>query len=119
MSPASYLTAPPRGGSVKLAGCERAAKTCAKRENPSMHADPEGYVVEPIGVVRSPRTEPIDDDWGDVVATIELDPRVVGPDSLKGLEEFSHVEVVYLFHLVDPGSYERNARRPRGNPDWP
>ena len=84
-----------------------------------MHADPEGYVVEPIGVVRSPRTEPIDDDWGDVVATIELDPRVVGPDSLKGLEEFSHVEIVYLFHLVERGSYERNARRPRGNPDWP
>ena len=44
---------------------------------------------------------------------------MVGPESLKGLDEFSHVEVVYLLHLVEPGSYERNARRPRGNPEWP
>jgi tRNA (adenine37-N6)-methyltransferase len=84
-----------------------------------VEADNQRFTVEPIGVVRSPRTEPIDDDWGDVVATIELDPSVVGPESLKGLEEFSHLEVVYLFHLVDPGTYERDARRPRGNPDWP
>ena len=119
MSPASYLTAPPRGGSLKLAGCERLANPAAKRENPSVHANSETYEVEPIGIVRSPRSEPIDDDWGDIVATIELDPEVVGPQSLKGLEEFSHVEVVYLFHLVEPGSHERNARRPRGNQDWP
>jgi tRNA (adenine37-N6)-methyltransferase len=78
-----------------------------------------GITVEAIGTVRSPRTEPIDDDWGDVVATIDLDPNVVGPESLKGLDAFSHLEVVYLFHLVDPDSYERDARRPRGNPDWP
>jgi tRNA-Thr(GGU) m(6)t(6)A37 methyltransferase TsaA len=84
-----------------------------------VHSDSERYVVEPIGVVRSPRTEPRDDDWGEIEATIELGREVVGPQSLKGLEEFSHVEVVYLFHLVEPGSYERNARRPRGNPEWP
>ena len=71
MSPASYLTAPPRGGSLKLAGRERAANLAAKRENPSVHADSEAYTVEPIGVVRSPRTEPIDDDWGEVVSAIE------------------------------------------------
>jgi tRNA (Thr-GGU) A37 N-methylase len=90
-----------------------------KGENPSVRADSEAFSVEPIGVVRSPRTEPIDDDWGDVVATVELDAEAVGPESLKGLEEFSHVEVVYLFHLVEPNSYESNARRPRGNPEWP
>ena len=119
MSPASYLTAPPRGGPLTLAGCERLAKPAANSENPSMHADSDVYQVQPIGFVRSPRSEPIDDSWGEVVATIQLDPDAVGPESLKGLDEFSHVEVIYLFHLVEPGSHERNARRPRNNPDWP
>ena len=36
-----------------------------------------------------------------------------------GLGEFSHVEVLYLFDRVDPGSVHTGARRPRGNPEWP
>ena len=45
--------------------------------------------------------------------------RRVRRRSLRGLAEFSHVEVVYLFHLVDPASITTDARRPRGNPEWP
>jgi tRNA (Thr-GGU) A37 N-methylase len=71
MSPASYLTAPPRGGLLTLAGCERLAKPAANRENPSVHADSDVFEVQPIGVVRSPRAEPIDDDWGDVAAAAQ------------------------------------------------
>lgn len=74
--------------------------------------------MRPVGVVRSPRAEPIDDDWGDVEATIELDARF-GPEALRGLDAFSHVEVVYRFHRVDESSVHTGARRPRGNPDWP
>src|SRR4051812_49991659 len=77
------------------------------------------FTVEPIGVVHSPRTEPIDDDWGDVESTIELDSGRFTADSLRGLDEISHLEVVYLFHLVDPGTFETRARRPRGREDWP
>jgi tRNA (Thr-GGU) A37 N-methylase len=79
----------------------------------------ETYAVEAIGWVRSPRTEPIDDDWGAVVSTIALDGARFGADSLRGLDGFSHVDVLCLFHRVEPGSYETAARRPRGNPDWP
>ncbi|SNS10760.1 tRNA-Thr(GGU) m(6)t(6)A37 methyltransferase TsaA [Geodermatophilus saharensis] len=75
--------------------------------------------VAPIGRVASPRTEPLDDDWDSVTATVTLDPARFGPDALRGLEEFSHVEVVYLFDRVDPGAVQTGARRPRGNPDWP
>jgi tRNA-Thr(GGU) m(6)t(6)A37 methyltransferase TsaA len=73
----------------------------------------------PIGRVQGGRREPVDDDWGDVTAAIRLDPAQFGPDALAGLSEFSHLEVVYLFHLVDPVTVERGARRPRGNPAWP
>jgi tRNA (adenine37-N6)-methyltransferase len=75
--------------------------------------------MQPIGFVRSPRTEPIDDDWGSVVSCVELDSAQFTRDSLRGLEEFSHVEIVYVFDRVNPGSFELGARRPRNNPDWP
>ena len=76
-------------------------------------------LVEPIGYVSSSRTEPVDDDWGDVKATITLDHGRFGPESLTGLQEFSHVEVIFFFHHVQPGEVQSGARHPRGNPDWP
>jgi tRNA-Thr(GGU) m(6)t(6)A37 methyltransferase TsaA len=79
----------------------------------------EPTVVTPIGYVRSPRSEAVDDDWGGVVSTITLVAEEFDADSLAGLEEFSHVEVVYLFDRVDAAAGHRNARHPRHNPDWP
>jgi hypothetical protein len=45
--------------------------------------------------------------------------RKPGPDSTEGLAEFSHLEIVYRFHLTDPTDVILGARRPRGNPAWP
>jgi tRNA-Thr(GGU) m(6)t(6)A37 methyltransferase TsaA len=78
-----------------------------------------GVELGPIGWVSSPRAEPIDDDWDRVTATICLDTDRFGSDALRGLDEFSHVEVVYLFDRVDPDRVQTAARRPRGNLDWP
>ena len=75
--------------------------------------------VEPIGWVRGGRVEAVDDDWGGVEATIALDPERFTPDALQGLQDFSHVEVVYCFHLLDADDLVLGTRRPRGNPDWP
>jgi tRNA-Thr(GGU) m(6)t(6)A37 methyltransferase TsaA len=75
--------------------------------------------ITPIGYVRGGRTEPIDDDWGSVLATIELDASQFGPDVLAGLGDFSHVDVVYVFHLVKDEKIETAARHPRGREDWP
>ncbi len=74
--------------------------------------------VEPIGAVRAERRVAEDDDWGGSEALIRLDERFP-PDALAGLEDFSHVEVLFLFDRVDPGSVETGARHPRDNPDWP
>ena len=74
--------------------------------------------LEPVATVVGGRTEAVDDDWAAVHAVIRLDERF-GPEALAGLEEFSHLEVVYLFDRVDPATVEVGARRPRGNPDWP
>jgi tRNA-Thr(GGU) m(6)t(6)A37 methyltransferase TsaA len=73
----------------------------------------------PVGFVRGGRAEPIDDNWGDVEAVIELDAAQFGPDVTAGLADFSHLEVVYVFHLVDESKIETAARHPRNNTDWP
>jgi tRNA-Thr(GGU) m(6)t(6)A37 methyltransferase TsaA len=72
----------------------------------------------PIGVVEGGRTEPVDDEWAPVVAVIALDDRFP-VDALAGLVEFSHVDVVFLFHLVVEAAVNVGARHPRGRTDWP
>ncbi|MBI3491634.1 MAG: SAM-dependent methyltransferase [Acidobacteria bacterium] len=74
--------------------------------------------LDPIGFVRSPRNDQRDDDWGAVVARIELADGF-GPESLDGLDEFSHAEVLFMFDRVADAAIERGARHPRGNPAWP
>jgi len=77
------------------------------------------YTIRPIGQVRGGRIEPIDDDWGDVEATVALDPAQFTPQVLAGLAEFSHLEIIYLFDRVDEASVNLGARHPRGRTDWP
>lgn len=74
--------------------------------------------MKPIGRVRGGRVEAIDDDWGVVEAVVRLDERF-GPEAVVGLDAFSHLEVVFVFHLVDEDGVANGTRRPRGNPRWP
>ena len=74
--------------------------------------------LEPIAVVRSPRADVRDDDWGGLEAEIVLDARFA-PDALDGIEQFSHAEIVFFFDRVDPAKIVAGARHPRNNRDWP
>jgi tRNA-Thr(GGU) m(6)t(6)A37 methyltransferase TsaA len=74
--------------------------------------------LQPIGVVRCAQTEVRDDFWGGLLATIELGPDLPA-DSLDGLEEFSHAEIIYLFDRVPPAAVVTGARHPRNNTAWP
>lgn len=75
--------------------------------------------LTPIGVVVGGRTEVLDDHWGEVVAAIRLDEQCFTTEALAGLEEFSHLVVVYHFHQAAPEKIEVAARHPRNNPEWP
>src|SRR5207253_10503194 len=79
----------------------------------------EKILLSPIGAVRSPVREIVDDVWGGLVSRIELDAHRFTPDSLAGLEEFSHVEIVFHFHRLGEGDLITGKRRPRGRADWP
>jgi tRNA (Thr-GGU) A37 N-methylase len=72
-----------------------------------------------IGFVRGGRQEPTDDDWDRVTAAIELDPGWLTPQSLLGLDSFSHAEVIFHFHQCARESIVTAARHPRGRQDWP
>ena len=75
------------------------------------------FDLNPIGVVRGSRVLPEDDRWDGESAFVELlepfDER-----SVRGLSEFSHCIVVYVF---DRATWDesRMSRHPRGNPEWP
>jgi tRNA (adenine37-N6)-methyltransferase len=74
--------------------------------------------LNPIGVVHTERLDTRDDDWGDVESVIELRPDLPA-DSLAGLEEFSHAEIVFVFDRIDEASAVTGTRHPRNNPAWP
>lgn len=73
--------------------------------------------IEPIGIVKSPVTEAVDENWGNVVAEIHLlDSMASG---LQGIEEFSHLLVVFFMHQSRFDLETYLARRPRGRADMP
>src|SRR5262249_39086528 len=69
--------------------------------------------LSPIGTVRSSRADLGDDDWDRVTARIGL--AASRSESLAGLEDFSHAEIVFYFGRVDEARIERRSRHPRGN----
>lgn len=74
--------------------------------------------LEPIGHVVSARHDTSDDLWGDVEARIELSSDFAA-EAFSGIEDFSHVEVLFYFDRVADDHIERGARHPRGNAAWP
>jgi tRNA (adenine37-N6)-methyltransferase len=74
--------------------------------------------LTPIGTVQNIRKEVEDDNWGNVISVIELDTSFT-EEALFQIEEFSHAEIIYYFHLVEDSKIETGARHPRNNMEFP
>jgi len=74
--------------------------------------------VQAIGFVEATRPNAEDDFWGGEEACIALTERFT-PEALQGITDFSHVEVLFLFHQAEPSKIVTGARHPRNNPAWP
>ena len=72
-----------------------------------------------IGKVIEGRQDAVDDYWGDERSIIELDSQLFDATSIDGLDTFSHVEVIFHFHLVLEKDILWSSSHPRGNPKWP
>ena len=74
--------------------------------------------VQAIGFVDAVRLHAEDDFWGGEEACITLDKGFTD-EALQGITDFSHVEILYLFHEVEPANIVTGARHPRNKADWP
>ena len=71
----------------------------------------------PIGIIKSPVTDKVDHNWGAVISQIVINESLA--DGLCGLEDFSHIIVIY--HL-DQAKFLREkhlVRHPQGREDLP
>ncbi|MEU2598154.1 SAM-dependent methyltransferase [Streptomyces hirsutus] len=76
------------------------------------------YEVRPIATVVGGHTRVLDDYQGGVRSIIRLHEEYP-LETLKGIEEFSHLTVTWRFHLARPEDVQLHARSPRGNTRWP
>ncbi|MEO8209688.1 MAG: SAM-dependent methyltransferase [bacterium] len=76
------------------------------------------YSIEPIAFVRNTRKEIEDDFWGDVISKIVVSEKI-SEDSLKGIGDFSHLEIIFYFHLADLTKMNIPATHPRENKKFP
>jgi len=70
--------------------------------------------LKPIATVKNSRKKIKDDDWEDIVSEIILDLSLV-EECLKGIEAFSHLEIVYYFHKVNKTKISYDSRYPRND----
>lgn len=74
--------------------------------------------LRPIGVVHSSRNTIADDLWLKEESYIEL--TIEYPtDSLAGITDFSHVEILFYMDQIESQKIETAARHPRNNTSWP
>ncbi|WP_107948891.1 tRNA (N6-threonylcarbamoyladenosine(37)-N6)-methyltransferase TrmO [Lysinibacillus parviboronicapiens] len=76
------------------------------------------YSIQPVAIVNNNRKEIEDDNWGTIISTIELTENI-NESSLKGIDEFSHLEIIFYFDKVDDEKIQYEARHPRNNKNYP
>lgn len=73
--------------------------------------------MEWIGVVYNDVKEPTDEGWGHVVSEVVLDETF--SDGLDGIEQFSHLLILFWMHRAAEAEPLRMRRRPQGRADMP
>lgn len=73
--------------------------------------------LEPIGRVQNAVVSAVDEAWGDVVSDIVLSPPYAA--GLQGIEDWSHVVVLFLMHEAVYEPSQHLVRRPRERADMP
>lgn len=83
-----------------------------------MSYSPTELILHPIGIVHTPykekfavprQAELVDDGKG----IIELLPPYNSPESVAGLDEFSHLWLIFQFHCIEVGKWQPQVRPPR------
>ena len=74
--------------------------------------------IKPIAIVKNDRLKTDEFRWGDVLSEIILTDEM--PDQcLTGMEDFSHLEIIFYFHLLRDADVVFDLRHPRENTSYP
>jgi tRNA-Thr(GGU) m(6)t(6)A37 methyltransferase TsaA len=65
-----------------------------------MDSEPGSMILRAIGVVRNGITPPKQEGWGETISEIVIDSSL--SEALDGLEEFSHIIVLFWMHQITP-----------------
>ncbi|MFH9745109.1 TrmO family methyltransferase [Streptomyces anulatus] len=74
--------------------------------------------ITAVAQVVAGHKDPSDGYQGGVVSIIRMNEDFP-LETLQGLPEFSHLEILWHFHRASPADVVLHARSPRGNPAWP
>ncbi|PGL71177.1 tRNA (N6-threonylcarbamoyladenosine(37)-N6)-methyltransferase TrmO [Bacillus sp. AFS055030] len=76
------------------------------------------FTINPIAFVKNTRKEIEDDNWGSIISEIEL-VEEFNEEALRGISDFSHLEIIFYFDKVNDEAIQYNARHPRNNTHYP
>lgn len=74
--------------------------------------------LTPIAYVSNSRKEIEDDNWGNIISEITLADHLT-EQAIQGIDEFSHLEIIFYFDKIDDSKIETGLRHPRNNKNWP
>ncbi|WP_397538490.1 SAM-dependent methyltransferase [Rummeliibacillus pycnus] len=76
------------------------------------------FIISPIAFVSNSRIDIEDDQWGSIISIIELEENI-NIAAIKGINEFSHLEIIFYFNKVSDDKIQYEARHPRNNTEYP
>ena len=74
--------------------------------------------LHPIGYVSNERKEIEDDHWGSIISEITLAEGII-TEAFEGIEQFSHLEIIFYMDQVEDTKAIAQHRHPRNNPKFP
>jgi len=77
----------------------------------------EPVALKPVGIVRNRVREPRMEGWEDLPSDIIMRKNLAG--ALDGIEEYSHIVVLFHLHRVSDEERSRTHCHPRGDPRYP
>jgi len=82
-----------------------------------MTAESAGMNLRAIGIVRNEFKQPVRQDWEKVISDIVVDSSLT--EALDGLEDFSHIIVLYWMHRRATSGQPPTKVHPRGRQELP
>ena len=76
------------------------------------------FQISSIATVYNQRIDISDDLWGEVISEIVLNDTIPA-EAFDGIEDFSHVEIIFIFDRAIGAPIVTGSAHPRENKAWP